>query len=49
MRDNSLYVRITDREKTKIIDIADNKDMSISEIVREALRTYVQEYKKNEE
>ena len=44
MRDNYIYVRLTDREKSKIVNIADNKDMTISEIVRQSLRDYIKLY-----
>lgn len=45
MKDEKITIRISEQEKTAIKAYAEKKDIPVSQIIREAIRNYIQEVK----
>ena len=46
MKNSTITIRINDQEKTKLAEIAKEKDISVAQIIREAIREYLAKIEK---
>ena len=42
MKNSTITIRINEQEKTKIAEIAAAKDVPVAQIIREAIREYIE-------
>lgn len=47
MKNSSITIRISEQEKEKITAIAASKDVPVAQIIREAIREYIEKQQTN--